>query len=107
MSTATRETTQTESIGHMAPLFPLGTISATPCALETIRRAGSTPVDFILRHVRGEWLEMSPDDIEANTGALRDGGRILSAYTVGGGERLFVITEADRSTTTLLLSDEY
>ena len=107
MTAALHATNQAMSISRMEPLFPLGKVRATPGALEATEKAKQSPAHFLDRHVTGDWLEMTADDIKANTDALREGGRIFSTYTINGGARLYVITEADRSTTTLLLSDEY
>lgn len=87
--------------------FPLGQVVATPGALEAFKRAGEAPEYFLAYHARGNWGELDPQDIEANEKALRDGERLLSAYTLGDGTRIWIITEADRSVTTILLSEEY
>lgn len=62
---------------------------------------------FIGAHARGDWGDVTPDDRQANEDALREGGRLFSAYTLPHGEQLWVITEADRSATTVLLPDDY
>lgn len=59
------------------------------------------------RHGNGDWGEMEPDDIEANNQALVDGGRILSAYVKEGLTKIWIITEWDRSVTTVLFPHEY
>ena len=87
--------------------FPLGRILATPGALEAIERAGQTPVDFLSRHANGDWGEVGPLDAKENEFSLKEGLRLLSAYTTNDGERLWIITEADRSATTMLLPSEY
>jgi hypothetical protein len=89
------------------PLFPLGQLVATPGALAALTTAGQTPLEFVAQHVRGQWGELSDDDWKENNFALTRGLRLLSAYTLKSGERLWIITEADRSVTTLLLPDEY
>ena len=88
-------------------LFPLGRLFATPRALETLSVAGQVPESFLRRHVAGDWGDLSEDDRSANAHALKTGGRILSAYVTILGERLWIITEADRSRTTILRPDEY
>jgi hypothetical protein len=88
------------------PLFHLGKV-ATPGALEALREAGQTPWEFLARHVRGDWGDVSEGDRQPNDEALQDGSRLLSAYQTQTGTRLWVITEADRSSTCLLLPDEY
>jgi hypothetical protein len=64
------------------------------------------PAEFLDRHVRGDWGELSKADARLNDDAMKVGERILSAYTTNAGERLWTITEADRSSTCLLLPEE-
>ena len=95
-----------------APLFPLGTVVATPGALEAIQQAEQSPAEFLDRHVCGDWGDLSEDDREANDVSLRDGSRILSAYHTACGAKIWIITEAadddgQRAATTILLPDEY
>jgi hypothetical protein len=90
-----------------APRFPLGQLVATPGALDALAEAGQTPLDFLSRHARGDWGDVDAHDRAANDRALEDGSRLLSAYTTAKGVRLWVITEADRSSTCLLLPEEY
>jgi len=87
--------------------FRLGQTVATPGALEALGQAGQLPFHFLARHARGDWGELCPADKRANDRALREGDRLLSAYKTSIGERLWVITEADRSATTILLPSEY
>ncbi len=87
--------------------FPLGKVVATPGALLTLFQVNMHPGDLIRRHVRGDWGEMAQEDLEANSQALQDGSRIFSAYQVREDLRIWVITEADRSITTILLPEEY
>jgi hypothetical protein len=90
------------------PLFPLGQIVATPGALETIARKGIDPTDLIRRHVTGDWGDLCKEDADENNYAVEHGLRILSAYgTRDDPDRLWVITEADRSVTTILRPEEY
>jgi hypothetical protein len=89
------------------PHFHLGRIVATPGAVEALTEAGQTPWELLTRHVQGDWGDVSEGDRQANEEALKDGSRILSAYQTKTGRRLWVITEADRSSTCLLLPDEY
>jgi len=91
----------------MAGRFSMGTLVATPGALAAIREAGHSPADFLGRHAGGDWGEVDGHDRKQNEIALREGGRILSAYQTLKGESLWVITEADRSATTILLPGEY
>ena len=89
----------------MGPL-PLGKVLATPGALQLLRDAGEDPSGYLARHVSGDWGELDAHDRRANERSLERGWRVLSSYTVGEG-RVWVITEADRSVTTILLPDEY
>ena len=94
------------------PRFELGRVVATPASLRLLEHAGQSPAEFLDRHVRGDWGDLSDDDCEANEVALRDGSRILSAYAMNAGKKLWIITEAAdarglRAATTLLLPEEY
>jgi len=89
----------------MAPL-PLGRVVATPGALELLLEAGGCPFDLLARHEKGDWGELCTFDRRQNEIALRDGYRVLSSYDVLAG-RVWIITEADRSVTTILLPEEY
>jgi hypothetical protein len=89
------------------PLFKLGRVVATPGAIEALSHAGQTPWEFLARHARGDWGDVSEGDRQANDEAIKDSSRLLSAYQTKTGTRLWVITEADRSSTCLLLPDEY
>ena len=91
----------------MKPLFTLGQLVATPGALAVLEKAGQQPGDFLARHVRGDWGEVPPEDIRENDFSLKQGFRLLSAYHTNAGDRLWVITEADRSSTCILLPEEY
>jgi len=92
---------------NLQPKFSLGQLVATPGALEALQQAGQSPADFLARHVRGDWGEVCDDDKRANDEALVHGARILSAYRTLRNVRIWVITEADRSSTTILLPEEY
>ena len=87
--------------------FPLGRVVATPGALEALQSSGEAPEKFLRRHASGDWGEVDAEDKRTNDQAVGHGLRILSAYDTSKGERLWIITEADRSSTTLLLPDEY
>ena len=86
---------------------PLGRIVSTPAALKVLEDAGQSPAEFLDRHSQGDWGEVDGDDWELNDQALEDGSRILSAYRTKANIRIWIITEADRSSTCLLLPDEY
>jgi hypothetical protein len=90
-----------------AQLFPLGQIVATPGALEALEASRQNPAEFLGRHARGDWGELSADDIAENEFSLKNGFRLLSSYLTANGQKLWVITEEDRSLTTVLLPDEY
>jgi hypothetical protein len=87
--------------------FSLGEIVATRGAISAMEAAGQSPLEFLCRHIRNDWGEVCPDDWALNDQALDDGDRILSAYKTNKGERLWIITEADRSASTFLLPEEY
>jgi len=91
----------------MQTKFPLGHVVATPGALELLHDSGESPSIFLSRHSQGDWGEVCQEDRQLNDQALVDGSRLLSAYRTAKGERLWVITEADRSSTCLLRPDEY
>ena len=78
-----------------------------PGALAAIEKSGQQPGDFLARHVSGDWGDVPPDDIKENELSLRHGFRLLSAYHTSAGDKLWVITEADRSSTCILLPNEY
>lgn len=89
------------------PFLPLGQVVATPGALEALAASGQSPQEFLDRHVLGDWGDLDAGDKRLNDEALRDGGRILSAYSTKTGTTLWVITEADRSSTCILLPSDY
>lgn len=92
----------------MTPLFHLGHTVATPGALEALSQEGILPELLLVRHVTGDWGDVSEEDKKANNQDLVDGGRLLSAYALPNtGKRIWIITEADRSVTTFLLPEEY
>lgn len=86
--------------------FPLGRVVATPGALELLEEAGEDPVRYLTRHRSGDWGAVSPEDAEENELSLKCGWRILSSYLVRD-RCIWIITEADRSVTTILLPEEY
>jgi hypothetical protein len=95
-------------IGGSAPLFWLGHVGATLGALDLLDRTGTDASTLLHRHQSGDWGSICETNGTANDDALRMGGRLLSAYELGPRrERLWIITEADRSTSTLLLPEEY
>ncbi len=88
-------------------LFPLGKTVATPGALDALARAGQQPKQFVDRHASGDWGELDEHDRVENEYSLAKGFRILSSYQTAAGETLWLITEADRSSTCLLLPADY
>ena len=91
-----------------AVLFPLGSIVATPGALALLTDAGVNPAELLQRHRRGDWGEVPDEDARENEVSVGRGFRILSSYRVGNEvTRIWIITEADRSSTCLLLPEEY
>ena len=86
--------------------FPLGSIYATPGALSSV--PPDVGAEALLRHSRCDWGEICDDDRAENDRALKEGRRLLSAYRVrDDGQKFWIITEADRSVTTVLLPEEY
>lgn len=85
-----------------------GRVVATPGALEVLEEAGVEPRELLRRHLSGDWGELDAHDRRENERSLKHGFRVLSSYPVGeDGQKVWVITEADRSSTCLLLPSEY
>jgi hypothetical protein len=85
---------------------------ATPGALAALEQAGQSLWEFLSRHIVGDWAIVDEEDKAANDEAVKDGSRILSAYVLKTGEKIWIITEAEddkgnRAATTLLLPEEY
>ena len=89
------------------PLFPLGMVVGTQGAVAALEAAGQRPEEFLDRHAYGDWGDVPAADKDENDFSHTYGFRILSAYTTKTGEHIWVLTEADRSATTLLLPNEY
>ncbi len=87
-------------------LFEPGRIVATPEALRALEGAGLMPDALLDRHLRGDWGDLDEHDRQENERAL-DGARLVSAYDLPTGRTVWLITEEDRSVTTMLLHDEY
>jgi hypothetical protein len=87
--------------------LPLGQLLATLGAIRAMREASTNPAQLFRRHAYGDWGDLHEDDHRANALAIREGMRVLSAYVLATDERVWVITEADRSATTILLPEEY
>jgi hypothetical protein len=89
----------------MGPL-PLGRVVATPGALKVLLEAGEDPLRYLARHSSGDWGDLDEEDRRENELSLRHGWRIVSSYPIGDG-CVWIITEADRSVTTILLPEDY
>ena len=90
--------------------FPLGQVVATPGALDARAAAGRTPAEFLARHAAGDWGDVGREDAAENALSLARGFRLLSAYAYDPADptaKVWIITEADRSSTCLLLPSEY
>lgn len=87
--------------------FDLGNVYVTPGAMKVLDRYRRHALTVLARHRRGDWGDLGADDWEANEQALEHGSRILSVYKLSEQDRVWVITEADRSATTILLPVEY
>jgi hypothetical protein len=102
------------TVNHARPAkLKLGRLVATPGAIDALRRAGQDPLVFIQRHRTGDWGDVCEDDKALNDEAVTHEGdperqaRVLSSYRSAAGETIWVITEADRSSTCVLTPDEY
>ncbi len=105
---------RTQADKQSSPLFQLGQVVATPGALQMLKEFGVQPFTLLNRHVRGDWGELDDCDRRENSMALIHGNRILSAYSLERQdgtqvriEKVWIITEADRSSTCVLLPREY
>ena len=87
--------------------FALGVVVATPGALEVLGEFEVSPSELVERHASGDWGNVPSEDARENEYSLKHGFRVLSSYPLPSGERIWVITEADRSSTCLLLPGEY
>lgn len=87
--------------------FPLGTVVATPGVIAAAAASGDSLLDYLARHRSGDWGDLNTEDRYENKYALIHDLRILSAYRLTNGTRIWIITEADRSSTCILLPDEY
>lgn len=83
-------------------MFELGQLVATPGALDAFQRNRQTPLEFIRRHLNHDWGDLDDEDKRENDFSVEQGFRILSAYVLNDKTRIWVITEADRSSTTIL-----
>ena len=93
--------------GRRRRMFALGQIVMTPGAAAAFAATGERSFPFLARHQQGDWGEVSPEDAAENDFSVTHGFRVLSAYALKDGTRIWILTEADRSATTILLPDEY
>jgi hypothetical protein len=87
-------------------LFKTGQVVATPGALQFCEANKINPLLLLGRHIAGDWGDLDSADVAANVHAVQHDLRILSSYKLATG-KVWVITEADRSSTCVLLPDEY
>lgn len=87
--------------------FTFGRLVATVGALEAFQRTGDDSIQYLRRHLSGDWGDLDQHDRLENERSLLSGFRLLSAYHLSDGTKIWLITEADRSCTTFLLPDEY
>lgn len=94
-------------IAPRKPLFALGQLVATPGAISALQTSGDKPAKLLERHQHGDWGDLDEHDKRENSLSVEHGFRILSSYTLTTGTKVWIITEADRSVTTVLLPEEY
>ena len=87
--------------------FNPGQMVATPGALAALEASGESFFDYLTQHLSGDWGDVDAEDAQENELSLKHGWRLLSAYTLKSGTKIWVITEADRSSTCILLPEEY
>lgn len=95
------------STQHTGSRFKLGRIFATPAALEVIADARISIVDLLIRHMRGDWGDLSESDRQQNELSVEAGLRLLSSYVLPTGQTVWLITEWNRLSTTFLLPGDY
>ena len=88
--------------------FALGQVVATPRALRVIEENNIDALNLLARHASGDWGCVPEEDKQENELSVKNGWRVMSSYPINDrGDKLWVITEADRSSTCMLLPDEY
>ena len=92
--------------------FTLGNLYITPGAIRTLHKNYTTGAEFLIRHLSGDWGDISEEDKAANDSSIETGGRLLSAYLLKDESKIWIITEAadasgNRIATTILLPEEY
>ena len=92
----------------MAARFPLGRVVTTPGELSLLAATSTDPAGLLERHQGGDWGDVPPEDAHENARSVRGGWRVLSSYPVGeDGSKVWIITEADRSSICILLPEDY
>jgi hypothetical protein len=87
--------------------FTLGQVVATPASLDLLEEHRRSAVEYLRRHTAGDWGDVDASDQQANEAAVRSGNRLFSVYRITADLSIWIITEADRSATTILLPSEY
>ena len=87
--------------------FPLGRIVATPAALDAMAKSGDSAHGLLMGHVTGDFGTVCKADWKANEDAIVQGERVFSAHLLKDGQKIWVITEADRSSSTILMPSDY
>lgn len=87
--------------------FPMGQCVVTRGAMQALNESGEWAAKYLLKHQCGEWGDLDEADKKENEFSIEKDFRILSAYVLPNKDRIYVITEADRSSTTILLPSEY
>ena len=96
-----------EMLNESNVLFSLGSVYLTIGAKEALTESSQLPNEFLARHQSGDWGDICEDDKRENELSVKEGFRILSSYKTSKDVKLWLITEADRSSTTLLLPEDY
>jgi hypothetical protein len=96
-----------QTTNQIRPLFALGKTVATPGALVVMQGVGISPLSLLSRHQCGDWGDLDDEDKAENETSLKENFRIFSSYNLAEKIKLWVITESDRSSTTILLPEEY
>lgn len=99
--------TASHTPGDTRPRFALGQVVATPGALAALEEAGVVPAVLLARHQSGDWGDVGPEDSAENEFSLGRHLRVFSVYRLTDTITVWIITEADRSATTILLPDDY
>jgi hypothetical protein len=102
-----RDKPRNSSGSALAGSFKLGQIVSTPGALNALTEANQTPLEFLARHAAKDWGDVSEEDAHENDLSVRESFRVLSAYRLRTGGKIWIITEADRSSTCILTPEEY